>query len=79
MTLISAGGFEYDPEIVQVWVAQSFELYGDILVRLEQYEDAKEKFERAKFLYASSDLRMLSKNCTKKMDALASYLPSKTD
>ena len=78
MTLISAGGFEYDPEIVQVWVAQSFELYGDILVRIENYEDAKEKFERAKFLYASSDLRMLSKNCIKKMDALASYLPSKT-
>jgi len=59
-------------------VAQSFELHGDILVRLEKFEEAKEKFERAKFLYTSSDLRMLSKNCTKKVDTLTSYLPAKT-
>ncbi|MEE4193590.1 MAG: NB-ARC domain-containing protein [Anaerolineae bacterium] len=74
MALISEGGFDFDPEVMQVWVARAFELYGDILVRQEQYEDAKEKFQRAKFLFSNSDLRMLSKSCNEKIDNLSDLL-----
>lgn len=74
MTLISEGGFDFDPEVMQVWVARAFELYGDILVRKEQYEEAKEKFTRAKFLFSNSDLRMLSQACAEKIENLAGFV-----
>ena len=74
MTLIGAGGFEFDPEMLQVWVAKSFELYGDILVRKEDYVGAVEKFERAKFLFSNSDLRMLSKTCSEKIENLSQLI-----
>lgn len=74
MTLISEGGFDFDPEVMQVWVARSFELYGDILVRKEQYEEAKKKFQRAKFLFSNSDLRMLSQSCSEKIENLSALL-----
>ena len=74
MELISEGGFDFDPEVLQVWVASSFELHGDILVRLEKYGEAKEKFDRAKFLFSNSDLRMLSKSCSEKIEILSGLL-----
>ena len=74
MALISEGGFDFDPEVMQVWVARAFELYGDILVRKDQYEEAKEKFTRAKFLFSNSDLRMLSQACGEKIENLSSML-----
>lgn len=74
MTLISEGGFDFDPEVMQVWVARSFELHGDILVRQEKYAEAKEKFERAKFLFSNSDLRMLAKACSEKLSNLEAFI-----
>jgi DNA-binding SARP family transcriptional activator len=74
MTLIGEGGFDFDPEVLQVWVARSFELYGDILVRKEDYAGAKEKFQRAKFLFSNSDLRMLAKVCNEKIENISGLI-----
>ncbi|MCD4752086.1 MAG: hypothetical protein K8R40_03335 [Anaerolineaceae bacterium] len=67
MEIISKETLDFDPQIVQIWVAWCFELYAEIMMFKENYEEAIARLERAIPLYKNSDQVMRLRQCEQKI------------
>jgi len=67
MDIISNETLDFDPQIVQIWVAWCFELYAEIMMFKENFKEAIIRLERAIQLYKNSDQVMQLRQCEQKI------------
>ena len=70
MDIISKETIDFDPQFVQMWLAWCFELYAEIMVFKEKFNDAIKRLKRAQFLYKNSDQVMQMRQCEQKISVL---------